>query len=177
MCNVQLLQRDMRTPALVARVVSSIIVLFLSFSLSLALALAASRYIATCGRSFLNFSFVRVDLSDRSRLLRECIVSSASSLCVYGLFLLCGPREQMCVLLCFFVKSATRVLSLARSLAKRTKKREEYSSRLRTSAFFNRRHIRRVHRHAKKLNLTYFRLRRIALIRFYEQRDRSNIFK
>jgi len=34
-----------------------------------------------------------------------------------------------------------------------------------------------VHRHAKKLNLTYFRLRRIALIRFYEQRDRSNIFK
>ena len=40
----------MRTPALIARVVSSIVVLFLS--LALALALAASRYIATCERSF-----------------------------------------------------------------------------------------------------------------------------
>jgi hypothetical protein len=49
MCNVQLLEFD-AYPALIARVVPSIIFLFLS--LSLARALAASRYIATCERSF-----------------------------------------------------------------------------------------------------------------------------
>lgn len=117
MCNVQLLQRDMRTPALIARVVSSIVVLFLSLAPARVCSLEVYRYVRK------KFSFVRVDLSDRSRLLRECIVSSASSLCVYRLFLLCGPREQMCVLLCFFVKSATRFLSLARSLNERRRER------------------------------------------------------
>jgi len=160
----------MRTPALIASVVSSIVVLFLS--LALTLAFAASRYIATCRRSFHLFASIY-------RIARDFYVNvlyrRRRHFVFIGSFYFEGPREQMCVLLCFFVKSATRFLSL--SLAKRTKKREEYSSRLRTSAFFNSRHIRRVHRHAKKLNLTYFRLRRIALIRFYEQRDRSNIFK
>ena len=143
-----------------------------SFFLSRQLAFAASRYIATCGRSFHLFASIY-------RIARDFYVNvlyrRRRHFVFIGSFYFEGPREQMCVLLCFFVKSATRFLSL--SLAKRTKKREEYSSRLRTSAFFNSRHIRRVHRHAKKLNLTYFRLRRIALIRFYEQRDRSNIFK
>ena len=146
-----------------------------SFSLSLSRARSQPRGISLHAKEVFKFSFVRVDLSDRSRLLRECIVSSVSSLCVHRLFLFWRPARANVRVAGFFVKSATRFLS--RSLAKRTKKREEYSSRLRTSAFFNRRHIRRVHRHAKKLNLTYFRLRRIALIRFYEQRDRSNIFK
>jgi hypothetical protein len=149
-----------------------------SFSLSRARALAASRYIiATCERSFLNFHL----FASIYRIARDFYVNALYRrrrhfVFIIGSFYFEGPREaNVRVATGFFVKSATRFLS--RSLAKRTKKREEYSSRLRTSAFFNRRHIRRVHRHAKKLNLTYFRLRRIALIRFYEQRDRSNIFK
>jgi hypothetical protein len=106
----------MRTPALIARVVSSIVVLFLSLAPARVCSLEVYRYVRK------KFSFVRVDLSDRSRLLRECIVSSASSLCVYRLFLLCGPREQMCVLLGFCEERDS--FPLSRSLAKRTKKRE-----------------------------------------------------
>ena len=71
-------------------------------------------------------------------------------------------------------RTATR-FSLVFSYVQR--EREEKSSRLRASAFFNRRHIRRVHRRAKKLNLSYFRLRRVALIRLHEQRDRSDVFE
>lgn len=76
----------------------------------------------------------------------------------------------------FFGARAPRLVSsLVFSYVKR--EREEKSSRLRASAFFNRRHIRRVHRRAKKLNLSYFRLRRVALIRLHEQRDRSYVFE
>ena len=76
----------------------------------------------------------------------------------------------------FFGARAPRLVSsLVFSYVQR--EREEKSSRLRASAFFNRRHIRRVHRRAKKLNLSYFRLRRVALIRLHEQRDRSYVFE
>ena len=76
----------------------------------------------------------------------------------------------------FFGARAPRLVSsLVFSYVQR--EREEKSSRLRASAFFNRRHIRRVHRRAKKLNLSYFRLRRVALIRLHEQRDRSDAFE
>ena len=76
----------------------------------------------------------------------------------------------------FFGARAPRLVSsLVFSYVQR--EREEKSSRLRASAFFNRRHIRRVHRRAKKLNLSYFRLRRVALIRLHEQRDRSDVFE
>ena len=76
----------------------------------------------------------------------------------------------------FFGARAPRLVSsLVFSYVQR--EREEKSSRLRASAFFNRRHIRRVHRRAKKLNLSYFCLRRVALIRLHEQRDRSYVFE
>ena len=76
----------------------------------------------------------------------------------------------------FFGARAPRLVSsLVFSYVQR--EREEKSSRLRASAFFNRRHIRRVHRRAKKLNLSYFRLRRVALIRLHEQRDCSDVFE
>jgi len=76
----------------------------------------------------------------------------------------------------FFGARAPRLVSsLVFSYVQR--EREGKSSRLRASAFFNRRHIRRVHRRAKKLNLSYFRLRRVALIRLHEQRDRSDVFE
>ena len=76
----------------------------------------------------------------------------------------------------FFGARAPRLVSsLVFSYVQR--EREEKSSRLGASAFFNRRHIRRVHRRAKKLNLSYFRLRRVALIRLHEQRDRSYVFE
>ena len=76
----------------------------------------------------------------------------------------------------FFGARAPRLVSsLVFSYVQR--EREEKSSRLRASAFFNRRHIRRVHRRAKKLNLSYFCLRRVALIRLHEQRDRSDVFE
>ena len=75
----------------------------------------------------------------------------------------------------FFGARAHAFFTLVFSYVQR--EREEKSSRLRASAFFNRRHIRRVHRRAKKLNLSYFRLRRVALIRLHEQRDRSDVFK
>ena len=103
-------------------------------------------------------------------------LSSASSLCssltssgfanfVYGCYSLIYNVLRRS-------RTATRFLS---RLLQR--EREEKSSRLRASAFFNRRHIRRVHRRAKKLNLSYFRLRRVALIRLHEQRDRSDVFE
>ena len=76
----------------------------------------------------------------------------------------------------FFGARAPRLVSsLVFSYVQR--EREEKSSRLRASAFFNRRHICRVHRRAKKLNLSYFCLRRVALIRLHEQRDRSDVFE
>ena len=76
----------------------------------------------------------------------------------------------------FFGARAPRLVSsLVFSYVQR--EREEKSSRLGASAFFNRRHIRRVHRRAKKLNLSYFCLRRVALIRLHEQRDRSDVFE
>ena len=76
----------------------------------------------------------------------------------------------------FFGARAPRLVSsLVFSYVQR--EREEKSSRLRASAFFNCRHIRRVHRRAKKLNLSYFCLRRVALIRLHEQRDRSYVFE
>jgi len=81
MCNVQLLEFD-AYPALIARVVPSIIFLFLSLSRARARSLEV--YYRYVRKKFFKFSFVRVDLSDRSRLLRECIVSSASSLCVHN---------------------------------------------------------------------------------------------
>ena len=173
MCNVQLLEFD-AYPALIARVVPSIIFLFLSLSRARARSLEV--YYRYVRKKFLNFHL----FASIYRIARDFYVNALyrrrRHFVFMGSFYFEGPREaNVRVATGFFVKSATRFLS--RSLAKRTKKREEYSSRLRTSAFFNRRHIRRVHRHAKKLNLTYFRLRRIALIRFYEQRDRSNIFK
>jgi len=103
-------------------------------------------------------------------------LSSASSLCssltssgfanfVYGCYSLIYNVLRRS-------RTATRFLS---RLLQR--EREEKSSRLRASAFFNRRHIRRVHRRAKKLNLSYFCLRRVALIRLHEQRDRSDVFE
>ena len=55
-----------------------------SFSLSRARARSLEVYYRYVRKKFFKFSFVRVDLSDRSRLLRECIVSSASSLCVHN---------------------------------------------------------------------------------------------
>ena len=54
---------------------------------------------------------------------------------------------------------------------------EVKSSRLRASAFFNARHVGRVHRSAKKLYLSYFGLRRVGLIGLYEQSNRSDVFK
>ena len=56
-------------------------------------------------------------------------------------------------------------------------KGEVKSSRLRASAFFNARHVGRVHRSAKKLYLSYFGLRRVGLIGLYEQSNRSDVFK
>ena len=106
-------------------------------------------------------------------------LSSASSLCssltssgfanfVYGCYSLIYNVLRRS-------RTATRFLS--RLLVRTKREREEKSSRLRASAFFNRRHIRRVHRRAKKLNLSYFCLRRVALIRLHEQRDRSDVFE
>ena len=97
MCNVQLLEFD-AYPALIARVVPSIIFLFLSLSRARARSLEVYRYMR---KKFLNFHL----FASIYRIARDFYVNvlyrRRRHFVFIGSFYFEGPREQMCVLLGF----------------------------------------------------------------------------
>ena len=99
MCNVQLLEFD-AYPALIARVVPSIIFLFLSLSLARARSLEV--YYRYVRQKFLNFHL----FASIYRIARDFYVNALYRrrrhfVFIIGSFYFEGPREQMCVLLGF----------------------------------------------------------------------------